>query len=74
MEFITSLQISTTVGFAFPEKYRENPNLKLDPTNVFLNPTTSKEDIGPTDDFDGNLSHEEAPAEKITKHKEDQKS
>lgn len=33
---------------AFPEKYRENPNLKLDPTNVFLDPTTSsKEDIWP---------------------------
>ena len=59
---------------AFPEKYRENPNLKLDPTNVFLDPTTSKEDIGPTDDFDGNLLHEEAPAEKVTKHKQDQQS
>ena len=57
-----------------PRKIQRKPKLKLDPTNVFLDPTTSKEDIGPTDDFDGNLLHEEAPAEKVTKHKQDQQS
>lgn len=30
--------------------------------------------FGPRDDFDGNLLHEEAPAEKITKHKQDEQS
>lgn len=72
------LQLSNTIHNGSwrhsPKNTEKNPNLKLDPTNVFLDPTTSKEDIGPTDDFDGNLLHEEAPAEKITSHKQDQQS